>query len=266
MTTDRLIDAAGTRLTLARAATWTLASVAFLGLLVGPLLGPAGDVARLVGMAAVVVWVMLGVRSARVARLVREAAVLWRMGRTAAAETRAADAMTTFCLLRPVTVGAAEVLARVRSTQGRHPEAAALATFVLGRSERSVLGEEAGKVATRVLLVDSLLAAGLAPAAEAALLPLRQTPDLDLPARLRVLLADMRLAAARGDWPAVLADAEYKVSMLELMGRDDVRRGHALLKQAADVQAEGDWASFLGRRLELLEGPGRDAAATQIGG
>ncbi|MEL7237518.1 MAG: hypothetical protein AAGK78_01545 [Planctomycetota bacterium] len=251
----RLIDATRNRLTAARVTTIGLAVFVLACLMLAPGLQRfgIGDVVGLLGLVAAGVWVMLGVRSAAQARRVREAAAMVNLGRADLAGETAERALTAFNSARPVTVGAAAVLARVRFSEGRFLDAAALASFVLSRREKSLVGS---KSPVRLLMVESLLAAGLTPAAQAAMMPLYDE-SLDLNLSLRLLMAQLRIEARQGAWPAMMQGITSKVAMAELMPTPEAVLAHGMLWLGAERSGQTTWSAFLSRRVKLLGDPQR---------
>ncbi|MEM7808105.1 MAG: hypothetical protein AAF561_08350 [Planctomycetota bacterium] len=252
----RLVRSAGQRLALARVAVFVLAGLVLLSLFVPQLLGKdrMGDVVGFAGLAAAAVWVLLGFNAARQGRRVREAAALATLGRSDLAEQRALATLEGFCLLRPVTLGAAVVLARVRQTQGRHAEAARLAAFVLSRRERTLTG---GKRTIRLLLGESLLAAGDPSGASTAIRPLYspsgdKDQQLDLDEALRLLSLQIRLDAAAEQWQSLYNALPTSMPMVELLPsgvQADLLRELARASQACGDES---WATYLERRASLL--------------
>ena len=258
----RLVRAAAQRMALARAASAALFAGVVLSLLAAPLLRSDhyGDVLGFAGMAAAAVWVFLGLSAARIGRRVREASALASVGRVDLAEGRATEALGSFCLLRPVTLGAAAVLARVRHGQGRHGEAARLAAFVIGRRENVLAGERRG---VRLLLAEALLAGGDPVSAQAAAAPLYAPPPrgeepLTLPEALRLLGVQIAAEAALGQWDDLRAKLPRLVPMVELMPPAECRRLTATLAEAAEGGGESfaEWAAFLRRRADVLGAAG----------
>ncbi len=252
----RIVRSAGQRLALARVAAVGLATVVVGSLFLPQWLGQErlGDVVGFAGMAAAAVWVLLGFNAARQGRRVREAAALATLGRSDLAEARAMATLETFCLLRPVTVGAAAVLARVRQTQGRHVEAARLAEFVLSRRERTLTG---GKRAVRLLLAEALVAAGEHARASRAVMPLYESPlkpgdRLDLDEALRLLSLQIRLDAALDRWDALHAGIDRSMPMVELMPIPTQVEATRTLLEAANRSNDQAWSAFLSRRVRLL--------------
>lgn len=257
-----LVRAAAQRMALARITSIILGTSAILLLLLAPRLsfGNYGDVLSLIGVAAASVWVLLGINGARHGRRVREAAALANVGRNDLAEGRARESLESFCLLRPVTVGAAAVLARVRHGQGRHLEAARLASFVLGRRERVLGGEKRG---VRLLLAEALLAAGDPYGAQTAITPLYYAQHdkegrLTLPEAMRLLAIQLTVDARLGRWDALRAQIPKALPMVELMPTPECVRLTAILARAAagGGEAYAPWAAFLSRRVSLLTDPG----------
>ena len=150
------------------------------------------------------------------------------------------------------------MLARVRHAQGRFGEAARLADFVLGRPERALGGE---KRAVRLLLAESLLAAGDAAGARAAAAPLyapaaREDDRLTLADATRLLSLQTAAEAELGLWADVRQNLGAKLAMIELMPPPESARLTAVLAKAAGEGGEAfrDWAEYLSRRVALLGG------------
>ncbi len=251
----KLVRSATGRLLTARVAAVSLAMLVVSSLFLPPFLGVErfGDVLGFAGIAAAVVWVFLGVSAAKLGRRVREASALASVGRADLAEGRARETLDSFCLLRPVTLGAAAVLARVRASQGRHDDAARLAAFVLDRPEKALTGEKRG---LRLLLADSLISLGNAEQARLALLPLYQPASGDerlaLADALRLLYLQLRVEAALDQWQAIYSRLASSLPMVELMPSADMVRSTALLLRAVDEAGDEAWASFLAHRVRLL--------------
>ena len=262
MGVTRLVRSAASRLALARLAGIGLAMVVIGSLVLPPVIAALGaegfgDVIGFAGMVAAVLWVVLGVSAARLGRRVREASALASVGRADLAEGRALETLTSFCLLRPVTLGAAAVMARVRQSQGRHAEAAGLASFVLGRRERALTGEKRG---LRLLLAESLVELGEAEGARLALMPLYAPASsgkdrLTLPEALRLLGLQLRVQALLNDWQAMHARVASTLPMAELMPPAEMARSTALLLRAAAEAGDEAWRTFLAQRVQLLADP-----------
>jgi hypothetical protein len=251
--TAKLVRATGQRLVAARVTVLILAAVVIASVFLPGALGRTGDILGFVGMAAAGVWVMLGLNAAKHGRRVREAAALATIGRSDLAEDRALAALETFCLLRPVTVGAAAVMARVRQNQGRHDDAARLAAFVLSRPEKPLTG---GKRTIRLLLAEAHLSVGRLAEAAAALMPLYQPdpkgdpPDLD--EALRLLSLQLRIDAKSGQWLFIHDGSTKSLPMIELMPTGEMARCTAILLAAAVEMKDDASAALLRRRVELV--------------
>ncbi len=250
------------RLLLARVAGILLAATVVSCLLFGRFAGPLADVVGFAGLAAAGGWVLLALSAARHGRRVREAATLAGIGRIDLAEGRATDTLGSFCLLRPVTLGAAAVLAGTRYEQKRHRDAAALASFVLHRRERPLAGERRH---IRLLLGEALLAAGDANGARAAVLPLYTAQDprpgkrLGLPEALRLLAIGVTIEARLGLWAVLHERIATTLPMVELMPAKAEARVTALLFRAAVEREDAAWSAYLGRRAALLAGDDLEA-------
>ena len=256
-----LLRGAQQRLAVARATGFALGFAVLASLLLAPLLRETGfgDVIGFAGLAAAGVWLFLGMAAARQGRRVREAAALASAGRVDLAEGRSLDTLGAFCLLRPVTVGAAAVLARVRHAQGRFAEAARLAAFVVARPERSFAGEKRG---VRLLLAESLLASDDVAGAAHAVLPLYAPPTrregpLTLAEALRLLAVQLTVDSQAGRLDAVRDGIGRKLAMVELMTPRESARLTAVLRDAAAEGGESfaAWAEFLSRRAAILGAP-----------
>ena len=253
-----LVSRVGQRMMWARATSWSLAGVVFASLLLGSALRfeRYGDVLAVLGAAAAILWLFLRMRSVTQGRRVREAAALLSVGRLDLAEPRATEAMSAFCLLRPVTLGAAALLAAVRHGQRRHAEAARLAAFVLARPEKLIAGS---KRSVRLLLADALMELDAPDAARHAIGPLyaaAATPAdrLPLAEALKLLSIQLTLDARAGRWAEVRHRLASKLSMVELMASKESARLTGLLLRAAeeggaDFEA---WRTLLARRAALL--------------
>ncbi len=253
-----LVSRLGQRMTWARVTSWTLAGVVFASLLLASALRfeAFGDVLAVVGTAAAFLWLFLRMRSVSQGRRVREAAALLSVGRFDLAEPRATEAMGSFCLLRPVTLGAAALLAAVRHGQRRHAEAARLAAFVLARPEKLIAGN---KRSVRLLLADALMELDATDAARAAIAPLyapasNPSDRLPLAEALKLLSIQLTLDAKAERWDQLRHRLAGKLHMVELMGPKDAARLTALLLRAAEAGGadyEG-WRDLLARRVALL--------------
>ncbi len=256
--TGDLVRSARQRMAAARMTTILLAALVVFSLLFAPMLRgwEYADLFGYVGLAAAMVWLFLGMGAARQGRRVREAAALANVGRGDLAEGRARDVFESFCLLRPVTVGAAAVLARVRHGQGRYTEAVTLAAFVIERPERLLGGD---KRAIRLLLAESLLAAGDTAGAQAAVMPLyvpaqRDADRLVLGDAMRLLAIQLTSQARTEQWDAIRGTLSNTVAMVELMPPRECARMTRILADAAQNGGAmfAEWARLLDRRADVL--------------
>ena len=264
--TSRFPDAAATvrlarkRLAQARWSHRGLVAGVLAGLVFGPALGL--DVLAYAAIVAGALWVLLAVRSARLSQVARSAwAAASRAGEAKddtentlldAAEARAREVLSGFCLLRPVTIAAVQALAAAAHRRGRFDDAARLAGFVLGRPEKPLVGDGPG---TRLLLADALLSAGQAAAATRELDVLGQAGGLSLGQSLTLLSLYLRADAAAENFGRMTTNLPATLAMLEVMPGFESARCHALLLLAAERRGLDRWPAFLRRRVELLADP-----------
>jgi hypothetical protein len=209
-----------------------------------------GDVANhsLLLLVVGAIWLALSYRSMKGSRLAADAPSLIAAGRYDAAERQIDQAITTFSLFRTTKLLGVHHLSVLRHAQRRWQESAMLC--------RALLKQRLGPLqplarTSRLILADSLLEMGDAPAARDAIAPLYQD-RLSLGEALQLLSLNLDYQARVHDWPQMAGGIATKVQLAELMPSAQSARAQALLALAARRVGRDDWASWLRRRVELL--------------
>ncbi len=251
--TDRAIVRSRRQVVWGRAVHWGLLAVAVAGMVASPIFSAAGAKAGsslfgLLPLVAVVVWIALGVRSARTAALAAGAGPLVAAGLFAAAEDRVARSLDSFCLFRSPRLLGLHHLALLRSAQDRPAEAAALCRAVLRRPGAAAAGLFNG---SSLLLADAGLRLNDLPTVHNCLARL-WGHRVNLSESLKLLEVQLDYQSRTGAWAAMADGLAHKVEMAELMPSESAAGAQALLGLAARRTGRPAWAEWLGRRADLL--------------
>jgi hypothetical protein len=225
--------------------------VVFGGILSLGLFGPSSNVGTLIFLtvlAAVVLRVYLGMRTARNARLASGSPMLIARGEFDQAEEQIETLLKTFWVFRSVKLMALHHLAVLRHAQRRWGDSAVLSRALLQQRVKGM-----GPIArtTRLMLADSLIELNDLAGAYHELLSL-YGQKLSLTEAMNLLAVQLDYESRVGAWQSMFGNVVQKTQLAELMPTTAAARTQALLALAARQMGRLDWADWLKKRAELL--------------
>jgi hypothetical protein len=239
--------------------------------LIGPLAASAlgarlGDptstiLAWVVPLAIIAAWVAASSAGVRVMKLVQRVPLLIAAGRYDAAEHHLAQSLARFSMVRSSRVMALYHLATLRHAQGRHADAARLASAVVVDGRRDI--DEPVDVHARLILAESSLELDRPHGAYAMLVELRDRP-LRLGETLKLLAIEIEYLARIEGWSAMLERVGEKLELIDLMPAGESSRCQAWLALAASRAGQSDLHEYLAARVRLVSDPGPLVAARPV--
>jgi hypothetical protein len=193
-------------------------------------------------------WLVLSYFSARGSRAAAITPALIAAGQFDEAERSIDEALSGFSLFRSVKLRALHHLGLLRHAQGRWAEAGMLCRALLG--ERLGILSGAGRSA-RLVLAESMLELGDLHGAYEALDGLYRE-ELALAEAMELTSLQLDYLSRMGQWQQMMAAADRKAALAELMPAAKAARAQALLALAARKLGLGEWEHWLRRRVELL--------------
>jgi hypothetical protein len=223
----------------------------FVGIMSLGLFGPSSGIGSIIFvtmLAAVIVRVYLGFKTARDAGHVSGSPTLIARGEFDQAEEQIESVLTKFWVFRSVKLMGLHHLAILRHAQRRWGDSAVLSRALLQQNSKGM-----GPIArtTRLMLADSLIEMGDLPGAYMELVALHGQ-KLSLNEAMNLLAVQLDYESRVGAWAAMFGNIVQKVQLAELMPSTIAARTQALLAMAARMVGRVDWADWLKKRAELL--------------
>jgi hypothetical protein len=243
--TPRAIAQYNRGLLLSRVTRFALLTAVVCGTLLQMLGRP--DAGALMVIAAVMVWTMLTVRTAKVQQDLSGVRVLLDSGRAAEAEHAIDALLERFCLQSRPRVMALHLLATLRFTQGRFRESAQMLARLLERAR----GDASTLRAMRLMLAEAALEYGDVQTAYAALTA-AMTGELGVRERLKVMELQVEYCTRIAAWPQVVDGLASKIELAELLPAEPAARVQALMALAQSKLGRRDWTDWLLARVRLL--------------
>ncbi len=209
-----------------------------------------GGSAALAGIGGVwLIWMTLNYRSVRALRIAAGSPSLIASGDYERAEAQIEEALRSFSLFRTVKLMSLHHLAVLRHAQRRWAEAALVASAVLHERLGSL---RSLSTRSRLILADALLEMSDLHGAHAAITALHQE-RLSLAEALNLTLLQLDYQARIGVWGEMIQGAGRKIQLAELMPAANAARAQAYLALAAKKTGKAELATWLRKRVELLE-------------
>lgn len=226
---------------------FALVATALACLFVGPVVG-AGLGGTLMLLLVGVVWLSLGMKSARGQQLASQLPSLIASGRYDAAEAGINRGLQSFSLFKGPKLVSMHHLAMLRMAQNRYEDSAMLCRALLGQN----LGQMQ-RIGTsgRLMLAASLLELSDVRGAYDAITGLYDR-RLALPEAMQLLLVELDYQTRVGAFGQAIANVMGKVQLAEIMPVDQSARTQALLALAALKCGRRDLSDWLRKRVELL--------------
>jgi hypothetical protein len=243
--TPRAIARYNRGLLLSRVTRFALLTAVVCGTLLQMLGRP--DAGALLVIAAVMIWTMLTVRTAKVQQDLAGVRVLLDAGRAAEAEHAIDALLERFCLQSRPRVMALHLLATLRFTQGRFRESAQMLARLLERAR----GDASTLRAMRLMLTEAALEYGDVQTAYAALTQ-AMAGELGVRERLKVMELQVEYCTRIAAWPQVVDGLATKIELAELLPAEPAARVQALMALALSKLDRHDWTDWLLARVRLL--------------
>jgi len=192
-------------------------------------------------------WVLVVLRSIRLAREVHTGNVLLAIGKLDDAEVWLKRGMTRFSLSARAKLAAGELLAALFLRQESYEDVIAICQELLRHPMKRLRHIW---VNTRLMLADSLLMLDRLAEAHRAIVDVYDVP-LTLEAKLKLLPIQLRYELAAGHTELSIQALQEKLQLAELMDSESAALVHALLAEACRRQNMPTQQAFLTERAQL---------------
>lgn len=211
---------------------------------------PRADSKRLlfaIVIGTLVVWVMMMISSARVARYLQTAGALLSIGQLEDAEVWLRRVLERFSLSARTKMMACQQFASLFFRRDDHHNVVRVCTELLGQRVKRLHGVW---VNTRLMMADSLLMLDRVPEAYDAMRPVYDCP-LSLADRMKLLPVQLRYELAADHATAAVQALPEKLQIAELLDSPRAALVHALLAEACRRTNMPEQQAFLTRRAWL---------------